>query len=238
MYRLNQIIRELEGCEPYKPFRFITRRERIINIISAWGLAFSGICFLLLLMLALWCQYNTPGLKVIWLATALYLFCTLSALVAMFIPSLYGLIKIFGWKKEAITELLLEIDHDEANAKKLSYYSKLELDYAKHWVQLKINRLLVRVSNVFGDKTALMALIGLAYGAIKGLGGPNNLLAMFSKGFYSVEGIVIQVLALLLGVSLGALMLKKMAGYYVYKLELIEAALKIEAIKSEEGAQS
>jgi len=96
----------------------------------------------------------------------------------------------------------------------------------------------VRVGSVFGDKTALIAIIGLAYSVIKGLGGPDKLFAMFNKGIASAEGIVIQGLALLLGISLGALMLKKMAAYYTGKLEVVELALKIQETKAEETSHS
>lgn len=237
MYRLDQILRELDRCEPYKPSTITTRRERFINRLSGWLLLFSGAFFLLLLGLALWCGFHPPGQKILWLAQAVYILCTLSAIIALFLPALYGLFQMLRWKKEAMVELIYEIDHDETAAARLSPYSRQELEYAQFWLRQKITRLLVRVGSVFGDKTALIAIVGLAYSVIKGLGGPDKLFAMFNKGIASAEGIVIQGLALLLGISLGALMLKKMASYYTGKLEIVELALKIQELKTEEAAE-
>jgi len=238
MYRLDQILHELDGYEPYKPSTTATRRERLINKLSGRLLIFSVILFALLLILALWCGFHRPGKKILWLAEVIYFLCTLSAIIALFLPALYGLCQLLRWKKEAMTELIYEIDHDETAAGRLSIYSSQELEYAQFWLRQKINRLMVRVGSIFGDKTALIAIIGLAYSAIKGLGGPDKLFAIFNKGIASAEQVVIYGLALLLGISLGALMLKNMAAYYTGKLEVVELALKIQEIKAEETSHS
>jgi len=137
MFRLDQILHELNICEPYKPSATTTRHERFINKLSGGLLLFSGVFFLLLLCLALWCGFHQPGQKILWLAQVLYILCTLSAVIALFLPALHGLGQLFRWKKEAMAELVYEIDHDETAAGRLSPYSRQELEYAQFWLRQK-----------------------------------------------------------------------------------------------------
>ncbi|EOX9651097.1 hypothetical protein ACPYAN_000685 [Yersinia enterocolitica] len=60
-----------------------------------------------------------------------------------------------------------EIFHDEQNAMLLLDYSEKELLYAVHWLQMKINRVNLRVSTFFGEKTAVLSVLALTYSAVQ-----------------------------------------------------------------------
>lgn len=70
----------------------------------------------------------------------------------MALPPILGIKHLIDWKKEAFNDFICEISHDEDNAKRLLDYSEKELLYAIHWIQLKINRITMRVSSFFGEK--------------------------------------------------------------------------------------
>nr|WP_236744881.1 hypothetical protein [Klebsiella variicola] len=106
----------------------------------------------------------------------------------------------------------------------------MELLYAIHWLQLKINRITVRVSSFFGEKTAVLSVLGLCYSAVQASIGFDTLSKTFIGDLSttnSTNTVIMFGLAFLLGISLGALMLKKVANHQLYLKEIVELAIRI-----------
>ncbi|WP_261149934.1 hypothetical protein [Serratia plymuthica] len=138
------------------------------------------------------------------------------------------------WKKEEAENLIYEIDHDQEQAKKLINYEVEELDYLSYWLNKKSSRLGKRISSLFGEKTAIISMIGLIYTYIKETGGFEKLFGRVStphQAYNYLDDITIYTLAFLLGLSLGAIFLKKVIDHYTYLLEIVEIAVKFKTHK-------
>jgi hypothetical protein len=88
-------------------------------------------------------------------------------------------------------------------------------------VKYKIQRVKSRINDIFGEKTAVLSIIGLAYSAVQGFGGLEKLGDTISKGSFNsgtANTLIVFGLALLLGLSLGALALKNIANHLKYIL--------------------
>ncbi|WP_387467279.1 hypothetical protein [Photorhabdus sp. RM323S] len=108
-------------------------------------------------------------------------------------------------------------------------YSLTELNYSIDWLNIKIQRVRSRINDFFGEKTAILSILGLAYSAIQVIGGLNKLSDTISKGLFTsgaVNTLIVFGLAFLLGLSLGALALKNIANHLQYLKEILELAKK------------
>jgi hypothetical protein len=113
-------------------------------------------------------------------------------------------------------------------------FTDVELNYAKYWIELKIARNDSRLKLFFGDKTAALALLGLSWPVIKELGGLEWISSTFSHFLapgHILDTIIWMCLALLLGLSLGGIMMKNVNEKYKYQVSLIELALKLRTMK-------
>lgn len=115
-------------------------------------------------------------------------------------------------------------------------YSLTELNYSIDWLNIKIQRVKSRINDFFGEKTAVLSIIGLAYSAVQGFGGLDKLSDTISKGIFNsgtANTLIVFGLAFLLGLSLGALALKNVANHLQYLKEMIELAKKIKQQNNE-----
>ncbi|EKD0503256.1 hypothetical protein ONL98_004677 [Salmonella enterica] len=168
----------------------------------------------------------------------LYFIGMLIGLIIMVLPPILGIKHLVDWKKESFNDFVCEISHDEENAKLLLDYSEKELLYAVHWIQLKINRITMRVSSFFGEKTAVFSVLGLCYSAVQALIGFDKLSKTFIGDLSNADStntVIMFGLALLLGISLGALMLKKVASHQLYLKEIVELTIRIKKDVEDEG---
>lgn len=129
-----------------------------------------------------------------------------------------------------LVSLTQEIEKDERNAMRLMEFNEVELQYAKYWIELKIARNESRLKLFFGDKTAALALLGLSWPVIKELGGLEWVSSTFSHFLapgHVLDTLIWMFLALLLGLSLGGVMMKNVNEKYKYQVSLIELTLKL-----------
>ncbi|ECZ7239859.1 hypothetical protein F8347_22400 [Salmonella enterica] len=169
-------------------------------------------------------------------AFVLYILNSVAGIVYLFTPIIPGVKFMLNFKKEIFNDLICEIDNDEQNVEKLMPYSITELNYAIDWLNIKIQRLKLRINDFFGEKTAVLSIIGLAYSAIQGFGGLNKLGETISKGLFNsgtTNTLIVFGLFFLLGLSLGALALKNVANNLQYLKEMLELAKKIKQQNNE-----
>lgn len=88
----------------------------------------------------------------------MYFGSTITGLLIMILPPVLGIKHLINWKKETSDEFVYEIFHDEQNAMLLLDYSEKELLYAVHWLQMKINRVNLRVSTFLEKNSGIVSL--------------------------------------------------------------------------------
>lgn len=232
MLRINQIIKILGTIKPYKPYTYKSKTEKIIDKIHGklvvLGLVLIAVLVFFVILYKLDNRFQTTTIADIILT--LYLSGMLTGLMIMILPPILGIKHLVDWKRETFNDFICEISHDEENAKLLLDHSENELLYANHWLLLKINRITVRVSTFFGEKTAVLSILGLCYSAVQASIGFDKLSKAFINGHFTSDTantFIMFGLAFLLGISLGALMLKKVASHQLYLKEIVELTMTI-----------
>ncbi|HAE8211506.1 TPA_asm: hypothetical protein GNC96_000236 [Salmonella enterica subsp. enterica serovar Derby] len=240
MLRINQIIKILGGMKAYAPYTYKSKTDKLVDKIHGRLVRF-GIFIIALLALSIALYKFNSCFKtdtVVDVIFGLYFIGMLIGLIIMVLPPILGIKHLVDWKKESFNDFVCEISHDEENAKVLLDYSEKELLYAVHWIQLKINRITMRVSSFFGEKTAVFSVLGLCYSAVQALIGFDKLSKTFIGDLSNADStntVIMFGLALLLGISLGALMLKKVASHQLYLKEIVELTIRIKKDVEDEG---
>ncbi|EOC0588758.1 hypothetical protein ACI01G_003989, partial [Cronobacter sakazakii] len=166
----------------------------------------------------------------------LYVLNSLAGIIYLFTPIIPGVKFMLNLKKEIFNDLICEIDNDEQNVEKVMPYSLTELEYSIDWLNMKIQRVRSRINDFFGEKTAILSVLGLAYSATQAIGGLNKISETISKGIFTsgtANTIIVFGLAFLLGLSLGALTLKNIANHLQYLKEILEMAKKNKIIQEQ-----
>jgi hypothetical protein len=173
--------------------------------------------------------FNLPKDPFVLTALILYVLNSIAGIIYLFTPIIPGIKFMLNFKKEVFNDLICEIDNDEQNIQNLIPYSLTELNYSIDWLNIKIKRVKSRINDFFGEKTAVLSILGLAYSAVQGVGGLNKLGDTISKGLFNsgtVNTLIVFGLAFLLGLSLGALALKNVANHLQYLKEILEITKK------------
>lgn len=233
MLRINQIIKILSGIKPYAPYTYKSKIDKVIDKIHGKLVIFGLVLIttLALFVILYKCTDFFETDTIAYIIFVLYLLGTLTGLVIMILPPILGVKHLIDWKRETFDDFICEIFHDEENAKLLLNYSEKELSYTIHWLLLKINRITIRISSFFGEKTAVLSILGLCYSAVQSSIGFNKLSQTFIEGYFTsgtANTLIMFGLAFLLGISLGALMLKKVANHQLYLKEIVELAIRIQ----------
>ncbi|WP_144884394.1 hypothetical protein [Leclercia adecarboxylata] len=233
MYRITQIISLLSNSKS-KPVKEWSKGERIAEKCKYWLLGLA-LCFLLLCaMFAVIHNYSHLSQSAKFIALCLAFIAQLFAVLSFFPDIIIGVVTLIKWQQHMLVSLMQEIDKDEKNALRLMEFTEVELNYAKYWIELKIARNDSRLKLFFGDKTAALALLGLSWPVIKELGGLEWISSTFSHFLapgHILDTIIWMCLALLLGLSLGGIMMKNVNEKYKYQVSLIELALKLRTMK-------
>lgn len=231
MYRVNQIIKTISKMNTYAPYNHINNKNNLLRKVQVYSFLTSFFSLVLMvIMTAIYKIFDLPKQPFILPVLVLYALNSVAGIVYLFTPIIPCVKFMLNFKKEIFNDLICEIDNDEQNIEKLMPYSITELDYAIDWLNIKIQRVKLRINDFFGEKTAVLSIIGLAYSAIQGLGGLNKLgdtisIDLFNSG--TTNTLVVFGLAFLLGLSLGALALKNVANHLQYLKEIIEITKKI-----------
>lgn len=233
MYRITQIISLLSNSKS-KPIKEWSKGERIAKRCKYWLLGLSLFFLFLCAMFATIHGYSHLSQSSKFIALCLAIIAQLFALLSFFPDIIIGVVTLIKWQQHILVSLMQEIDKDEKNAMRLMEFTEVELKYAKYWIKLKIARNDSRLKLFFGDKTAALALLGLSWPVIKELGGLEWISSTFSHFLapgHILDTIIWLCLALLLGLSLGGIMMKNVNEKYKYQVSLIELALKLKTMK-------
>lgn len=233
MYHITQIISVLSNSKS-KPIKAWSKGERIAKKLQYWFLGLALFFFFLCAALAIIHSYNPLSQSAKFIALCLTVITQIFALLSFFPDIIIGVFTLIMWRQHMLVSLMQEIDKDEKNAKRLMEFTEVELGYAKYWIELKIARNDSRLKLFFGDKTAALALLGLSWPVIKELGGLGWISSTFSQFLapgHIVDTIIWMCLALLLGLSLGGIMMKNVNEKYKYQISLIDLALKLRTMQ-------
>lgn len=231
MYRVNQIIKTISKMNSYAPYNQINKNSNLLRKVQVYSFLTSLISLVLMVIIAVIYKIcDLPKEPFLLPALVLYALNSVAGIVYLFTPIIPGVKFMLNFKKEIFNDLICEIDNDEQNIEKLMPYSLIELNYSIDWLNIKIQRVKSRINDFFGEKTAVLSIIGLAYSAIQGFGGLDKLGDTISKGLFNsgtANTLIVFGLAFLLGLSLGALALKNVANHLQYLKEVLELTIKI-----------
>lgn len=222
------VLEELSRCEPRTASARRTNLEASAQRISNWSMISAvggmvwagGMALLSIINEGLPDRAKLLALVVIGLSVVLALF----ALAAPIIASAITLIR---WKSVTLINLQDDIRHEQAMAYSLSKHNEEALADARCWLELKIKRIDARVSHLFGEKTAVLGLLTTSYFFAKEFGGLKWVTSTISTGATLgnlANTSLLMVGAAVLGMSIGAVMIRHIAARYRYQVELLDMA--------------
>ncbi|CAK9889992.1 MULTISPECIES: hypothetical protein [Pseudomonas] len=218
-----QVLEELSRCEPRKVRR--TGLENKAQVIANWCLGLA--LFFLVVNGGFVFFYDTrpPSLYAkifVLLMSTISMLLAISSLVA---PMVASFLLAFRWKKLSLEGLCDDIRYEQAMADRLATYEAGALKDAHFWLNRKIRRINERTGRFFGEKTAAIGLLATAYSFTAEFGGFEWVSKTMAAGF-RIDNlgntVLLGVGALLLGMSIGSILLGHIAARYRYQIEIIE----------------
>ena len=230
MQHLKDVLNTLETLKPYRPPASLTKLERVMERISRYGLIASAVPFTVLAILAAWHKW-IAHLSGAWITVALAsaALSQLLALLSLLCPPVLLICTVWMWKERSRLLRDGEIDHEQAQLAQLERFDATDLQAAKLHLEVKIKRLERRLGyfiDADGKKMAAFSLLVLNFtvGNIFMKGDWSSVLATDFNSPVSSQ-IVMMLLALLLGVSIGAMCVRFITNRESYRIELLDAAL-------------
>ncbi|MCP2024757.1 hypothetical protein [Pseudomonas laurylsulfatiphila] len=225
-----KVLEYLSQCEPRKAASRRTGLEiqaaRFANRALLAGAVGMGIAALL----AYWHTSQSPLPDMMKnVALVLIVFSTLSTFASLLAPIFASALTLVRWKTISLRNMLADITHENTFVEALKNHHENALANAKYWLELKVNRAEARVAYFFGEKAAGLALLGSAYVCAKEFGGFPWLSQTLMAGPVTEnlgDSILLMVIALVLGLSIGAMLLKHVNARYRFQIELIDNALR------------
>src|SRR5580692_1340658 len=164
MFKVDEILRYLDTCEPYRVTREKTARQVKWGKWATTLQKASGMCLLVATLIVIWkvaTHYAPEPLRLV--ALCLIVLCFGLGTASFIVLMMAG---ISGWntarksgnkrKINAVDIICGQVKTDEAHAQCLRSYPDNFLKYAQHCLQLKITRLESPISLVWGEKTSLV----------------------------------------------------------------------------------
>ncbi|MGN7934995.1 hypothetical protein ACTJJ2_10510 [Pseudomonas sp. 22447] len=226
------VLTELSRCEPRSAAERRTGFESKAERISNWSMGIAVALMIPAWSLAAWAYLGGSLYEWVKLGALIIviLSCTL-AVLALLIPILATGYVLFRWKEISLQNLLDDIKHEQAMVYALSKHNDEALNDAKCWLELKIKRVEARVAHFFGDKSAVLGLLASGYFFAKEFGGKagglNWIGNTISSGitFQNLPNMALMAIgAGVVGLSLGAVMIRHIAARYRYQVQLIDMA--------------
>ena len=233
MYRIEQIISLLSYFKS-APVKAWSKGERVAKKFQFWFLVLAVSSFIICLVLAGIHHYSPLSQSTKTVALILALLTQFFGMLLLLPDIIIGLVTLVMWRRHMLVSFIREIAKDEKNAMRLMEFNENELQYAKYWIEMKIARNESRLKLFFGDKTAALALLGLSWPIVKELGGLAWISTSFSHFLTPgniLDTVIWLCLALLLGLSLGGIMMKNVNERYKYQVSLIDLAMKLKAMR-------
>lgn len=217
----------------YVPYVYKSKTDKIIRKMRTKLVAI-GFVFLIFISLIIVLYSSVDFLRTnvtMSIIFMLYFLGSITVFIGLISPVVLDVWNLKYWKRDALNELMCEVYHDEENAKLLLDYSENELSYAIYWLQITSDRINTKITYFFGEKTAVLSILGLYYSAVQSSIGFDNLGHVFTAGAFT-SGITITdvgiflALAILLAVSINAFVLRKVTNHQKYLKEIVELAIR------------
>ena len=232
---INETLDVLIELSRYKPRSAAERRtgfESKAECISNWSMGMAVMLMVPAWGLAAWAHFVGSLYESIkFVALIIVMFSCVLAILSVLIPILAAGFILFRWKDISLQNLLDDIKHEQAMVYALSNHKDDALVDAKCWLELKINRIESRVAHFFGDKSAVLGLLASGYFFAKEFGdkagGINWIGSTISSGvtFQNFPNMALMMIgAGVVGLSLGAVMIRHIAARYRYQVQLIDMA--------------
>lgn len=232
---INETLDVLTELSKYKPRSAAERRtgfEARAEQISNWSMGIAVALMIPAWCLAAWVYFGGSLPEYVKLAALVVvsLSCVL-AILALLLPIITAGFLLFRWKDISLKNLLDDIKHEQAMVYALSSHKDEALVDAKCWLELKIKRIDARVTHIFGDKSAVLGLLASGYffakefgGTAGGLGWVGNTISSGVTLQNFPNMILMMIGAGVVGLSVGAVMVRHVAGRYRYQVQLIDMA--------------
>ena len=234
MYKFFEVLDLLETYYPYYPEKQKNYFQNYIN----WSFSIEIISTIILILIGYWHTYISKIANIQTFLLIILLIIGLSGFILMICciaPISYMLFKFFMSKLKGKKTIILDnylrnkIINDEQKSLELNTrFQPFELEYAHGWLSTIINYRSSRITFIFGNQIALISLVSLFFGILDKFGGTSTLLNAFHTGFKSdqlLSWLSILILSFVLGLVIGALILKYQIQRYIYWQELVTMAL-------------
>ena len=232
MQKLKEILKQLAEAEPYRPANSL-HMQRYRKLSTAL-LVLGAVCLLLAMGMAFWYQhFPFPALQVVGLLIGLL--AIVLAIVSLLIEPFAMVRLLRRWKTETLDTFIREVENDRRHVQRFLQYEEEDLKEVQRWLQLKIKRLDALVVLVFGSSAAAYTMLTLTISNMKDAGGVAWLQHTVLHGFAADNwgnNLILWGIAMVLGLSIGAILRKIVQGRYVYQLEVIEMTLAHKAVAS------
>ncbi|WP_223502309.1 hypothetical protein [Pseudomonas sp. BF-R-24] len=225
-----KVLEYLSQCEPRKAASRRTKIEMQAARFANRALLVGAIGLGLAALLAYWHTSQSPLPNMMKnVALVLIAISTVFTFASLLAPIFASARTLARWKTISLRNMLADIAHENAFVETLKTHHENALANARYWLELKVNRAEARVSYFFGEKAAGLALLGTAYVCYKEFGGFPWLSQTLMAGPVTEnlgDSILLMVIALVLGISIGAVLLKHVNARYRFQIELIDNALR------------
>lgn len=218
----------LNDVHPLGDKEIKTPKEVFFDGVKKWLLIITAVLFMILCPVVGALEFNVR-LSYIVKSAALILACiaVILPVLVMLIEIFFGVIRLVKFKPETFRILLLEINRDKTNIESVIVFERKVLIEVKSWLAVKCSRIQSKIGLIFGgsEKVALVSLAAFGWIAFK-----EVLNKQISDSFQIISGgqshfAVALVVALFVGLSVGAVLQKNQLRRYMYYMEIIEMAL-------------
>ncbi|HEU4776186.1 MAG TPA: hypothetical protein VFS95_05130 [Telluria sp.] len=228
MNSTTQIIIALDGMRPPPYLNLKTPFEVATGKFRKW--AYWTASFLLVLMgaLALWHQFVPLPAELKLTGQVLGLLAMIFPISAMVLEMLAMFFSMFSMNRILFRNFVAQIESDERHAETLNAFPEMELKRAKAALELKIARTRNKIGLFAGspDKLAMFALAAVGWTVFTSFSGKFQETLVKGLAVTNLtDFFVIIVLALIVGLTLGAVSSHVHMQRYVYQLELVNLAL-------------
>ncbi|NWO54825.1 hypothetical protein [Chromohalobacter israelensis] len=224
------LLAELERMEVYRPSRHRQPFEQGVSTFSRFTLGLGLVLFTILLVFAAyqkWCGELEVAMAnfAVGIGIASILFALLSLLSPLVLFVWYCL----RWKSITYRDLEKAFEHDFDIVESLKQFPVGTLSYTKRWLETKVSRFERRTSFFFGSKTAAFSLLFLSLSLVDRVGGFEVLSRTIGHKINAAnfgDWLAVWALAFVLGLSLAALVMRRLTAKYSHQAEIVGLALE------------
>ncbi|KML05978.1 MULTISPECIES: hypothetical protein [Burkholderia] len=216
-----KILKMLDGMKQLPPQAMQTAFDKWVARIAA-VCRWTGVAlFAILLGFAGWVKFVHP-IQGGWLTVALFIgiATTILALLSLVVDIIPAAVMLVRFKHNSLKRLILEIEHDSTQARKLLIFDRQMLERTDAWLSIQIARIRDRLGFFLGgaDKVAILALGSMGWATLNTLKSLQNTWQ---------QNAFLYGAAFLGGLAIGGVMLNVIVQRYTYQRDLLALALDL-----------